>query len=154
MNSTFRRNPGIAEALDACQNLRGKIESLALAAEILRRVREADCAPEMLSFLRRREQTSRLANTADPECRLQEIDKELAAIRAAFALYELSSLDDDEAEILRSAHSSHSTLDVLDAAGLAVRQHAVKERARARDLSSAELAALGDSADPWRIGAE
>jgi len=154
MNSTFRRNRGIAEALDACRSLQEKIESLAIDAEILRRVREAECASEMLALLRRREQPPGRVNASDMESRLQGIDKELAAIRSAFSLYELPSLDYDEAEILRSAHGSHSSLDVLDAAGLAVRQLAVKEHARACDLSPAEIAALGDFADPWRLDAQ
>lgn len=153
MNATFRRNRGIAEASDACRRLQEKIESLAVEAEILRRVREADCTSELLASLRRREQTAGRANTAELSCRLQEIDKELEAIRSAFALYEPPALDDDEAEILRAAHCTRSSLEVLDAAGLAVRQHAVKERARACDLSPAEIATLGDSADPWRIDA-
>lgn len=153
MNDTFRRNRDIAEALDACRSLQEKIESLALDAEILRRVRDADCAGEMLAMLRHRMRSAGSALVFDSSEQLTAFDDEFAAIRLACSSYDLSSLDDEEAEILRLARSTRSRLETLDAAGLAVRQRAVKARDLTRDLSPAEVAALSDFADPWRLGA-
>lgn len=154
MNITFRRNPGIAEALDACRHLQEKIERLATDAEILRRVREADCAGELLSRLRHRGQAAGTEPAADLGRQSSAITAELEAIRSVFARYDSASLEEDEAEILRLAYSTRSRIDALDAAGLAMRARAVKARAVTSDLSPAEIAALCDSADPWRLDAQ
>jgi len=153
MNDTFRRNRDIAEALDACRSLREKIESLALDAEILRRVRDADCVGEMLAMLRHRVRSAGSSLALDSSGQEASFDDEFAAIRLACSRYDLSSLDDEEAEILRLARSTRTRLETLDAAGLAVRQRAVKARDQAPDLSPAEIAALSDFSDPWRLGA-
>lgn len=151
MNATFRRNRGIAEASDACRRLQEKIESLAVDAEILRRVHEADCAGELLTMLRRRARSLGYVPTADQGRQAAAINGELTAIRSAFARYDLSMLDDDEAEILRLAYSTRSRLEALDAAGLSMRQRAVKARELTNDLNPDEIAALEDFADPWRL---
>jgi len=153
MNVNFRRNHDIAEALDACRKLQEKIESLALDAEILRRVREAECGGEMLAMLRHRAQAFGSAPSHDLGRPQSAIDDEIAAIRAAFSAYDIGGLDDDEAEILRLSSGTRSRLDALDAAGLALRQRAVEASNVARDLSPSEVAALSDFSDPWRLDA-
>jgi len=153
MNATFRRNRGIAEAFDACRHLQEQIESLAIDAEILRRVKDADCAGEMLAMLRHREQSIGSISTEDLGRRQSAISAALAAVSSAFSRYDLSALDDEDAEILRLAHCTRSRLEALDAAGLAMRQRAVKASNVNRDLSPSEIATLSDFADPWRLDA-
>lgn len=120
MQNTLRRNPAIADAADACESIAAEVEALAWEADLLRLVREGECAADVLALLRHRARTSKAAKGSGVG-RMSAITASVAVLKCSIDRLAVGGL---EAEILRLARVTGCVAEMRDLAAV----HAKKRR--------------------------